>query len=120
MHRFRTGKPSCPCSSSSTRSRRTRRAWLNERMAGRERAAADAFGLADCAAAPAPFYADWTHPTATSRDQSRSRSQNTPSSVIIASSGMSCGSASSHGTYPWLYPMPTVYGRGSSAASVRS
>ena len=37
-------------------------AWLDERMAGREWAAADTFSLADCAAAPALFYADWTHP----------------------------------------------------------
>ena len=36
-------------------------AWLDERMAGREWAAADTFSLADCAAAPALFYADWTH-----------------------------------------------------------
>lgn len=36
--------------------------WLDERMADREWAAADAFSLADCAAAPALFYADWTHP----------------------------------------------------------
>ena len=36
--------------------------WLDERMAGREWAAGDAFSLADCAAAPALFYADWTHP----------------------------------------------------------
>ncbi len=35
--------------------------WLNERMAGREWAAGDSFSLADCAAAPALFYADWTH-----------------------------------------------------------
>ena len=39
-------------------------AWLDERMAGREWAAGDAFSLADCAAAPALFYADWTHPIA--------------------------------------------------------
>jgi glutathione S-transferase len=38
--------------------------WLDERMAGREWAAGDAFSLADCAAAPALFYADWTHPIA--------------------------------------------------------
>jgi glutathione S-transferase len=37
-------------------------AWLERRMAGREWAAGDRFGLADCAAAPALFYADWTHP----------------------------------------------------------
>jgi glutathione S-transferase len=36
-------------------------AWLDERMANREWAAAGAFSLADCAAAPALFYADWTH-----------------------------------------------------------
>jgi glutathione S-transferase len=36
-------------------------AWLDERMASREWAAGDAFGLADCAAAPALFYADWVH-----------------------------------------------------------
>ena len=36
--------------------------WLDETMAGREWAAGDAFSLADCAAAPALFYADWTHP----------------------------------------------------------
>ena len=37
-------------------------AWLDERMATREWAAADAFSLADCAAAPSLFYADWAHP----------------------------------------------------------
>ena len=36
-------------------------AWLDQRMANREWAAADAFSLADCAAAPALFYADWAH-----------------------------------------------------------
>ena len=36
--------------------------WLDEVMARREWAAGDAFSLADCAAAPALFYADWTHP----------------------------------------------------------
>jgi len=35
--------------------------WLDEAMSGREWAAGDAFSLADCAAAPALFYADWTH-----------------------------------------------------------
>ena len=37
-------------------------AWLDERMATREWAAADTFSLADCAAAPSLFYADWAHP----------------------------------------------------------
>lgn len=36
-------------------------AWLDERMAGREWAAGERFSLADCAAAPFLFYADWTH-----------------------------------------------------------
>lgn len=36
-------------------------AWLDARMATREWAAGDAFSLADCAAAPFLFYADWTH-----------------------------------------------------------
>jgi len=36
-------------------------AWLDDRMAGREWAAGDRFSLADCAAAPSLFYADWTH-----------------------------------------------------------
>ncbi|MFT4067856.1 glutathione S-transferase family protein [Paraburkholderia sp.] len=37
-------------------------AWLDKLMAGREWAAGDTFSLADCAAAPSLFYADWTHP----------------------------------------------------------
>jgi glutathione S-transferase len=37
-------------------------AWLDRAMAGRTFAAGEAFSLADCAAAPALFYADWTHP----------------------------------------------------------
>jgi glutathione S-transferase len=36
--------------------------WLDERMASRTWAAADQFSMADCAAAPALFYADWVHP----------------------------------------------------------
>jgi glutathione S-transferase len=39
--------------------------WLDHAMAGRQWAAGDAFSLADCAAAPALFYADWTHPIGT-------------------------------------------------------
>jgi glutathione S-transferase len=35
--------------------------WLETLLAGREWAVADRFSLADCAAAPALFYADWTH-----------------------------------------------------------
>jgi glutathione S-transferase len=35
--------------------------WLDKTMAGREWAAGDTFTLADCAAAPSLFYADWTH-----------------------------------------------------------
>lgn len=37
-------------------------AWLDRWMAEREYAAAHAFTLADIAAAPALFYADWAHP----------------------------------------------------------
>jgi len=36
--------------------------WLDARMAGRSWAAGEAFSLADCAAAPSLFYADWVHP----------------------------------------------------------
>jgi glutathione S-transferase len=36
-------------------------AWLDERMAGRTWAVGETFTLADCAAAPSLFYADWTH-----------------------------------------------------------
>jgi glutathione S-transferase len=36
--------------------------WLDKRVADREWAAGNGFTLADCAAAPALFYADWVHP----------------------------------------------------------
>jgi glutathione S-transferase len=36
--------------------------WLDGTLAGRTWAAGDTFGLADCAAAPSLFYADWVHP----------------------------------------------------------
>jgi len=36
-------------------------AWLDARLTGRAWAAGDAFTLADCAAAPSLFYADWAH-----------------------------------------------------------
>ena len=36
-------------------------AWLDHAMAGRTWAAGDMFSIADCAAAPALFYADWAH-----------------------------------------------------------
>jgi glutathione S-transferase len=36
--------------------------WLDQRMTGREWAAGETFSLADCAAAPSLFYADWAHP----------------------------------------------------------
>jgi glutathione S-transferase len=42
-------------------------AWLERTLDGREWAAADAFSLADCAAAPSLFYADWVHPIAESQ-----------------------------------------------------
>jgi glutathione S-transferase len=37
-------------------------AWLDRHMTDHEWAAGGSFSLADCAAAPALFYADWTHP----------------------------------------------------------
>lgn len=36
-------------------------AWLDQRMNGRTWAVGETFTLADCAAAPSLFYADWTH-----------------------------------------------------------
>lgn len=36
--------------------------WLDGHMQSRTWAAGDAFSLADCGAAPALFYADWSHP----------------------------------------------------------
>lgn len=36
--------------------------WLDARLAGRSWAAGEEFTLADCAGAPALFYADWVHP----------------------------------------------------------
>lgn len=37
-------------------------AWLDATLQGREWAAGGGFSLADCAAAPSLFYADWVHP----------------------------------------------------------
>ena len=36
--------------------------WLDKRMTDREWVVGSGFTLADCAAAPALFYADWVHP----------------------------------------------------------
>lgn len=36
-------------------------AWLEDRLSGRTWAAGDTFSMADCAAAPSLFYADWVH-----------------------------------------------------------
>jgi glutathione S-transferase len=36
--------------------------WLDSRLAGRQGAAGEEFTLADCAGAPALFYADWVQP----------------------------------------------------------
>jgi glutathione S-transferase len=38
--------------------------WLEKVMVGRIWAAGESFGMADCSAAPALFYADWVHPIA--------------------------------------------------------
>lgn len=37
-------------------------AWLDDTLDGRHWAAGEDFSLADCAAAPSLFYADWVHP----------------------------------------------------------
>jgi glutathione S-transferase len=36
-------------------------AWLEDRLTGRAWAAGESFSMADCAAAPSLFYADWVH-----------------------------------------------------------
>lgn len=46
-------------------------AWLDGELAGRTWATGDAFTMADCAAAPSLFYADWTHPIAAAYPQLR-------------------------------------------------
>jgi glutathione S-transferase len=38
--------------------------WLEQRLQGRIWAAGEHLSLADCAAAPSLFYADWVHPIA--------------------------------------------------------
>lgn len=38
--------------------------WLEQQLKGKTWAAGEAFSLADCAAGPALFYGDWTHPIA--------------------------------------------------------
>ncbi|SRR5258706_1889057 len=38
--------------------------WLDQRMAGRQWICDETFSMADCAAAPSLFYADWVHPIA--------------------------------------------------------
>jgi len=45
--------------------------WLDGTLAGREWAAGDAFSLADCAAAPSLFYADWVHEIAPAHERLR-------------------------------------------------
>lgn len=46
-------------------------AWLDGQLAAREWAAGDRFSMADCAAAPALFYADWVHPVAQTQPRVR-------------------------------------------------
>lgn len=41
--------------------------WLEQHLEGRTWAAGNRFSLADCAAAPALFYADWTHAIGSAR-----------------------------------------------------
>ncbi|GGD30560.1 glutathione S-transferase family protein [Aureimonas glaciei] len=44
------------------RALQTAYAWLEQRLKGRTFAAGESFTMADCAAAPSLFYADWVHP----------------------------------------------------------
>lgn len=46
-------------------------AWLDATLGERIWAAGDTFGLADCAGAPALFYADWVHPIPAERAKVR-------------------------------------------------
>jgi glutathione S-transferase len=46
-------------------------AWLDTHIAGREWAGGEAFSLADCAAAPSLFYADWVHEIGSDRPHAR-------------------------------------------------
>jgi len=39
--------------------------WLDERMGEREWSVGEGFSMADCAASPSLFYADWAHPIGT-------------------------------------------------------
>lgn len=50
-------------------------AWLEQRLPGRTWAAGETFSLADCAAAPSLFYADWVHPIGEAFPQLRSYRQ---------------------------------------------
>jgi glutathione S-transferase len=43
--------------------------WLENELRGREWAVPGGFSLADCAAAPSLFYADWVHPIPASRPE---------------------------------------------------
>jgi glutathione S-transferase len=45
--------------------------WLDARLEGREWATGGRFSLADCAAAPSLFYADWAHPIGADRSRLR-------------------------------------------------
>ena len=61
-------------------------AWLDVRMLGREWAANTSFGIADCAGAPALFYANWAHPipaTLKALRAYRARLHNRPSIVRV-------------------------------------
>ena len=46
-------------------------AWLDQHLTGRTWAAGEAFTLADCAAAPSLFYADWAHRIPAAHNQLR-------------------------------------------------
>ena len=63
LDHLRSEKDRDPCGASEARAMLDRAyAWLDDALAGREWAVGNTFTMADCAAAPSLFYADWVHP----------------------------------------------------------
>ena len=58
--------------------------WIDRRLAGRAWSAGGTFTLADCAAAPSLFYADWVHPIATQHARLRDHRANLLARASVA------------------------------------
>ncbi len=58
-------------------------AWLDHALAGRQWAAGDAFTLADAAAAPALFYADWVQPIGENRTDAEGLSRPSAGASLV-------------------------------------